>query len=238
MAITLSNETHCKICGALYNGRKALSVHVKVKHGVDVQVYYDKYLKKHPNEGKCAHCGGPTTFLTLTDGYKRFCSRSCSTSWYAAHEKETTMTCKECGETITRRSYNIATVALSKHLKEVHEMDMHQYYDKYIKKEDEGICCVCGKPTLFRKFTDGYQKYCSRQCHLEVMRKTVAKTFDELRAYKEEQVQIIKTDEMLQEEWKKEIASRLAEFEGDRETYYHAESDITGSFGVETFQLY
>lgn len=238
MAIALSNETHCKICGALYNGRQALSVHVKCKHGIDMQSYYDKYLKKHPTEGKCAYCGGPTMFLTLTDGYKRFCSRSCSTKWYVAHEKESTITCKECGETITRRSYNIATTAFSKHLKEAHGMDTHQYYDKYIKKEGEGVCCICGKPTVFRKFTTGYQRYCSRQCHLAEIRKTQAKTSGEMKAFREEQIQIIKTDEMLQEEWKKEIASRLAEFEGDRETYCHAESDIMGSFGVETFRLY
>lgn len=39
-----------------------------------------------------------------------------------------------------------------------------EYYDKYIKKENEGICPVCGKPTKFIIITRGYLVHCSAKC--------------------------------------------------------------------------
>lgn len=237
MSVILSNENHCKVCGGLFNGLKTLGTHIVSKHGIDIQTYYDKCLKKD-GEGKCLQCGNPTSFINLTEGYSRFCCVSCAKKWQEAHAEETTLECKECGEKITGRSYNIASLAFTRHIKKNHNLTAQQYYDKFMKKEGEGICQVCGKPTKFLKLSTGYQNCCSRECHLKIARESSAKAHEEMQAYREEQVQIIKTEEMIQEEWKKEIARRLAEFEGDRETSYHAESDIQGSFGVETTWLY
>lgn len=49
---------------------------------------------------------------------------------------------------------------LSKHLSYTHKIDLKEYYDSYIKKDNEGICPVCKKETNFRNFRDGYRKLC------------------------------------------------------------------------------
>lgn len=38
---------------------------------------------------------------------------------------------------------------LGPHLKFKHNMTMKEYYDKFLKKSNEGICPVCGKETIF-----------------------------------------------------------------------------------------
>ena len=45
-----------------------------------------------------------------------------------------------------------------------HSMTSKQYYDKYVRKEGEGICPTCGKETNFNSFTEGYHKFCSISC--------------------------------------------------------------------------
>lgn len=39
-----------------------------------------------------------------------------------------------------------------------------EYYDKYIKKDDEGICPVCGEETKFQSLTKGYYRLCGGNC--------------------------------------------------------------------------
>jgi len=41
---------------------------------------------------------------------------------------------------------------------------MKEYYDKFIKKEDEGKCLHCKKPTKFTSFGQGYRMFCSYKC--------------------------------------------------------------------------
>ena len=55
-----------------------------------------------------------------------------------------------------------SVTALLAHVAQRHKLRSKDYYDKYIKQEDEGICLVCGKETKFRGFSGGYTKYC--QC--------------------------------------------------------------------------
>lgn len=67
--------------------------------------------------------------------------------------------CKICG-----KEYN-GVLGLPGHLRHNHiDYNVQKYYDEFYKKEDEGICPICGKPTKFRNFTYGYNKYCSSQC--------------------------------------------------------------------------
>ena len=63
--------------------------------------------------------------------------------------------CRLCG-TITRK--------IASHLTNHHKMTDKQYYDKYLKKENEGICVICGKPTKFLDSRQGYLKTCSEKC--------------------------------------------------------------------------
>ena len=52
------------------------------------------------------------------------------------------------------------------HLK-IHKISSKEYYDKYLKKETEGFCKVCGKETKLYSITTGYRQYCSIKCKNE-----------------------------------------------------------------------
>lgn len=71
--------------------------------------------------------------------------------------------CKECGEI-----FEIAE-NLSKHIKH-HNINNKQYYDKWCKHKNEGIC-LCGNSTKFIGITKGYRKYCSIICKNKQARK-------------------------------------------------------------------
>lgn len=72
------------------------------------------------------------------------------------------MKCLICGE---QTNYTIDVFSKC-HLKVKHPEILHMkdYYDKFVKKENEGICPVCGKETTFYGFNKGYSKYCSTKC--------------------------------------------------------------------------
>lgn len=67
--------------------------------------------------------------------------------------------CKICGKEFENGRY------LSAHLKFEEHITGQNYYDTYIKHDNEGICEVCGKPTKYINFTRGYQKTCSQKCN-------------------------------------------------------------------------
>jgi hypothetical protein len=51
--------------------------------------------------------------------------------------------------------------SLSYHITVTEKIEYKDYYDRFLKKEDEGICKVCGKDT---KFNGKYNLYCNRKC--------------------------------------------------------------------------
>lgn len=53
---------------------------------------------------------------------------------------------------------------LSLHISLNHKRDTHEYYDEYCKDPGEGVCKVCGAPTRYRSFGDGYKPTCSHKC--------------------------------------------------------------------------
>jgi len=53
---------------------------------------------------------------------------------------------------------------LARHLTSRHNQDHKNYYDQYIKKENEGLCFICKKSTRFNSMTRGYSKYCCQLC--------------------------------------------------------------------------
>jgi len=63
--------------------------------------------------------------------------------------------CYICHKKLTR---------LSSHIYQSHHISVKNYYDKYFKKSDEGICTVCKNSTHFYSLKRGYLKYCSRKC--------------------------------------------------------------------------
>lgn len=53
--------------------------------------------------------------------------------------------------------------ALSNHLRFEEGIIAKEYYDKYLKKDGEGIC-TCGNPTKFDSLSTGYKHHCSLKC--------------------------------------------------------------------------
>ena len=50
-------------------------------------------------------------------------------------------------------------IALNNHIKK-HNLTTKEYYDKYLKVDDEDRCRVCGKITRFMGIRYGYTKHC------------------------------------------------------------------------------
>ena len=65
--------------------------------------------------------------------------------------------CELCG-----REFSFA--GLSNHLSTTHDVSQKEYYDKYLKKDGEGLCKNCGKPTKFIKLMKGYRDCCCAEC--------------------------------------------------------------------------
>lgn len=67
----------CEICDREFESLRTLGIHISTTHGMSKQKYYDKFLKRDKNEGKCLECGKETDFITLVKGYRMFCSIKC-----------------------------------------------------------------------------------------------------------------------------------------------------------------
>ncbi len=79
------------------------------------------------------------------------------------------MKCKECNKEFSRTS------DLSKHVGISHG-SQKDYYDKYLKKENEEICS-CGNPTEYTgRWQRGYKKSCSEICRKKDRVKKIEKT--------------------------------------------------------------
>lgn len=73
----------CLICNKEYT---QLGVHLKKFHKITPKEYYNTYFKKE-HDGKCAVCGKPTKFISLTNGYALNCSKKCAANNDAIKEK-------------------------------------------------------------------------------------------------------------------------------------------------------
>ena len=65
--------------------------------------------------------------------------------------------CKICNE-------YCKPLGMPSHLRRKHSISVKDYYDTYIKQENDGKCKTCGKETSFRGIVEGYSKYCSSKC--------------------------------------------------------------------------
>jgi hypothetical protein len=54
-------------------------------------------------------------------------------------------------------------IGLCSHI-HLHNISSKEYYDKYLKQENEGKCLECGKETLFKGIRDGYRDFCCCRC--------------------------------------------------------------------------
>lgn len=179
----------CELCRKEF---KNLSLHLKKQHkmsDIDIKEYYDNYLKLNI-EGKCLICGKETEFNGINFGYDKYCSKECRNKALTIQNKKNLNnkeemlkqenlldkikridnhqeelrsrtnkqkeTCKICGKSFFGLGYHIA---------QSHKMTAKEYYDKYLKKENEGKCIVCGKDTEFNTIETGYKDTCSAKCN-------------------------------------------------------------------------
>lgn len=222
------DEWHCKQCGFVCDNYKTFFKHTREEHSLSAQDYYDKFLRKE-GEGQCAVCGGPTKYFDFTRGYSKFCSQKCSAKWQKEHAVETVMTCKECGAEFKAASANRASQMFCKHIRDEHDLSPKDYYDKYLKKEGEGVCKVCGKPCNFIKLSEGYFETCSRDCTKvwRVRRNNEEKA--KQAAFDNAKAEIRKTEEIIQQEWQAECARRLAELDAHRCVMSYTDRGIMNS---------
>lgn len=86
----MRNDLKCRLCNKTFANLGGLGHHLTSNHDYEKEKYYRKYMAKG-SEGKCAHCGNATTFVTLGMGFRRLCSVSCqmyermADPKYAAH---------------------------------------------------------------------------------------------------------------------------------------------------------
>jgi len=66
----------------------------------------------------------------------------------------------EKSELCNRECKNITS--LSSHIRQFHKIKIKEYYDKFMRKDKEGIC-YCGKETKFNGLK-GYLSFCSTKC--------------------------------------------------------------------------
>ena len=68
------------------------------------------------------------------------------------------MECKICHKEMK------SALSMCTHLTKSHAMTPKEYFDKYVKNDGDDVCKQCGKPTTFKGFGKGYNKFCSRKC--------------------------------------------------------------------------
>lgn len=68
------------------------------------------------------------------------------------------MFCKICNKEFSSSS------VLSRHITKIHNIEKQEYYDKYLKSNEDGICKTCRKATKFKNIVDGYFDYCCVKC--------------------------------------------------------------------------
>ena len=66
--------------------------------------------------------------------------------------------CKICNKEFKSR------MSIMNHIMRTHHYTGQQYYDEFFKKENDGFCENCGKPTKFLNIDDGYANCCCIKC--------------------------------------------------------------------------
>lgn len=208
----LKIESHCKECGQDFDTMYNLAMHIRTKHKINVQDYYDKYYKRD-NVGRCLICGKPTKFKTLSSGYAEYCSPDCANKANRLGHENKPITCAECGQVFHGDNISQTVNRLLAHTYKEHGLRSKDYYDKFMKKPDEGVCPVCGKETPYAKFSQGYRKYCSAKCQHADLDGTYKHIREKYNDMIEQEKKIVVDEQMIQERWQRECQRRLAEFE-------------------------
>ncbi len=69
---------------------------------------------------------------------------------------------------------SMVSSSMARHLKSTHNIKIKDYYNMYIKKENEGLCIECNSPTTFYTqgiLSRGYKPYCDIHIHKNTLKK-------------------------------------------------------------------
>lgn len=170
--IPLDQLVECLICHKKWKSLASLGAHIVRTHHMTTKEYYDRHIKTDPQEGFCFECGRPTFFQDLGAGYpNKYCSMACNKAEgkrkrlrkeriEKEKRREDWQTCRIC------RTKHIGFQGLANHVRQKHGIFAKDYYDAYLKKNDqEGHCLGCGSPTRFKNLGEGYFLYCSNNCY-------------------------------------------------------------------------
>jgi len=177
LRVFTKDEKTCQLCGKHFNKIIGISKHLRacvknIDH-INTQQYYDKYLRKSKDEGICLNCKiNKTKFRGLQIGYASFCGKKCGTegrlkgfkSKNTQHctTKIDPINCKLCEKELRNLKSIIAHLRFCKQNNE--NLNAIKYYERYLRKQDEGYCIICNRPTKLKSITDGYNRYCSPRC--------------------------------------------------------------------------
>ncbi len=177
----------CKLCRREFESVTRLVSHLthpKSKCKISIKEYYDRFLRKQ-DEGICQFCGRETAFASISKGYINNVCKHCRNKIPEAklirkknYQKKRNERKIEKEEIKRKSGYYELPVyceickkngidkrfkhkhGLAKHISQKHtDIKIKDYYDKYFKKDDEGICLVTGKQTNFINLVEGYFKY-------------------------------------------------------------------------------
>lgn len=74
-----SEAVDCKVCGSHFEHCKKLSEHIKKNHAINPIEYYVRFF--HDNSRPtCPICGGETRYVSLSEGFKKFCKEHARTA--------------------------------------------------------------------------------------------------------------------------------------------------------------
>ena len=155
----------CEECEKGFVCKESVSKHVRRYHNITVNDYYEKWFKEE-GDGICCECGKNISIR------QKYCSKKCQhkgagklntikfRNQRKIRQEKFNFVCLECNERFE------TSIKFHNHIIKKH--GIKEYYDKFLKKENEGICKICGKETKFTgklcgKFS-GYMICCSKQC--------------------------------------------------------------------------
>lgn len=208
----------CRECGHPFVTEKALAEHLRSSHQIQVKEYYDKYVAGD-TDGKCEVCGNPTTFISMSKGYKKKCEKCRMANTNKANDpnNETcTKECQICHFNIAGSTKQIMMRRFFYHLN-THNISVKDYYDKYEKKLGEGICPICGKPTHFISISEGYRKFCSPACNSIAGNLEKARLAQEEKEFQDEQKEIKKSREEAMKDYIQALKAEAHKYDWDGE---------------------
>jgi hypothetical protein len=163
-----TNKLQCQNCGFICKSKSGLSYHLNKSHNFNKDEYFNKYfpiILDSTNKLQCQICKrifSSKSMLTLHFKTKHNISKEDYFEKYFYNDKPTLDSTNRLQCQICRKIY-VNIKDLGHHLK-THKITTKNYYDKYFKKETEGLCLECGSETSFIDSSEGYRLFCSRQC--------------------------------------------------------------------------